>query len=29
VMTAAGEYPETKAVWVELTGATSGPFTLG
>ena len=23
------EYTETKAVWVELTGATRDPFTLG
>jgi (Z)-2-((N-methylformamido)methylene)-5-hydroxybutyrolactone dehydrogenase len=29
VMTAAREYTETKAVWVELTGGTRDPFTLG
>jgi hypothetical protein len=29
VMTAAGGYTETKAVLVELTGGTRGPFTLG
>jgi acyl-CoA reductase-like NAD-dependent aldehyde dehydrogenase len=26
---AIGEYTETKSVWVELTGATRDPFTLG
>lgn len=29
MMTAAGEYTETKAVWMELTGGTRDPFTLG